>query len=102
MTRVPQLIASLGRIGLGFCSVPRDKLADPDSEDNEAEDLDAGSIGRLELDLDFEEPRLRMPYHLFLCSFCFSFYSLGPECHFLRYLFGSLFTFLYCRAVGRG
>ena len=34
-----------------------------------------------------------MLYYLFLCSFCFSFYDFGPECLFLRYLFGSLFIF---------
>ena len=46
-------MASLRRAGLGFCGAPRDKLADSDLEDNEAEDLDAGPVGSLELDLDF-------------------------------------------------
>ena len=43
----------LRRTGLGFCSVPRDRLADP--EDDEVEDLqvDTGPIGSLGLDLDF-------------------------------------------------
>ena len=43
-------MALLRRAVLEFC---RDQLADPDSEVNEAEDLDIGAIGNLELDLDF-------------------------------------------------
>ena len=53
MARAPQLVDFLRRIGLGFCSVSRDKLADPDSENNEGENLDVGSIGGLKLNLDF-------------------------------------------------
>ena len=41
MTRAPQLVAFL-RTGLGF---RRDKLADSESQENEAWDLDVGPIG---------------------------------------------------------
>ena len=51
ITQIPQLVTFLRRTGLGFCSVPRDRLADP--EDDEVDDLDIGPIGSLGLDLDF-------------------------------------------------